>query len=53
MPLIPAAYLRMLQRAQEFSATIAGVDMEAIKVRLEWSYAFKGHEEAGSMIMEK
>ena len=42
----PAAYLRMLQRAQEFSATILGEDMDAMRALLERSNAFKGHEDA-------
>ncbi|MCC6725086.1 MAG: Fic family protein [Saprospiraceae bacterium] len=46
----PAAYLRMLQRAHEFSATVFGDDMETMKVLLERSNAFKGHEEAGLRI---
>ncbi len=42
----PAAYLRMLQRAHEFSATIIGEDMDAMKIHLEKSNAFKAHDEA-------
>ncbi len=42
----PAAYLRMLQRAHEFSATIVGEDMDAMKIQLEKCNAFKAHDEA-------
>jgi hypothetical protein len=42
----PATYLRMLQRAHELSATIVGEDMDAMKIQLEKSNAFKAHDEA-------
>ena len=42
----PAAYLRMLQRAHEFSAAIIGEDMDEMKILLEKSNAFKAHDEA-------
>ncbi|MCF8246001.1 MAG: Fic family protein [Saprospiraceae bacterium] len=42
----PTPYLRMMQRAHEFSATIAGDDMDAMKVHLEKCNAFKQHDEA-------
>ena len=47
----PAPYLRMLQRAHEFSATIAGDDMDAMKNHLEESNAFKEHEQAQLKIL--
>ncbi|MBK8567061.1 MAG: Fic family protein [Saprospiraceae bacterium] len=47
----PAAYLRMLQRAHEFSATIIGEDMDSMKILLEKSNAFKAHDEATLKIM--
>ncbi len=46
----PAAYLRMLQRAQEFSATIYGDNMDTIEALLERSNAFKAHDEASLKI---
>lgn len=42
----PAAYLRMLQRAHGFSATIIGEDMDLMKNLLVKSNAFKVHDEA-------
>jgi hypothetical protein len=47
----PAAYLRMLQRAHEFSATIIGEDMDSMKIQLEKSNAFKAHDEAALKII--
>jgi hypothetical protein len=41
----------MLQWVHEFSATIAGEDMDAMKVQLEKSNAFKAHNEATLKIM--
>jgi Fic family protein len=37
----PAAYVRMLRRAHEFSATITGEDMAQMQARLEAANAFK------------
>ncbi len=42
----PEPYLRMLRRAHEFSATVAGEDPEAMKTYLERCNAFKRHDEA-------
>ena len=39
----PAVYIRMLQRAQEFSTTLVASDMEAIESKLAQSNAFKEH----------
>jgi hypothetical protein len=36
----------MLRRAHEFSATLAGEDLEAMKTYLERCHAFKRHDEA-------
>ena len=42
----PAAYIRMLQRAQEFSASLLASDMQALENHLTLSNAFKEHDEA-------
>lgn len=42
----PDAYIRMLQRAQEFSATIFDDDMNKMEKHLKDSNAFKEHTEA-------
>lgn len=42
----PAAYIRMLQRAQEFSASLLATDMQALENHLTASNAFKEHDEA-------
>jgi hypothetical protein len=42
----PAAYVRMMLRAHEFSATIVGDDMDAMEKHLEASNAFKEHDKA-------
>lgn len=42
----PDAYIRMLQRAQEFSATIFDDDMNKMEKHLKESNAFKEHTEA-------
>ncbi|ELV7525257.1 Fic family protein [Flavobacterium psychrophilum] len=42
----PAVYIRMLQRAQEFSATLIANDMEVLENHLTLSNAFKEHDEA-------
>ena len=42
----PAVYIRMLQRAQEFSATLVATEMEALENQLTQSNAFKEHDEA-------
>lgn len=42
----PVVYLHMLQRAHEFSATIVSEDMDAMKIQLEKSNAFKAPDEA-------
>lgn len=40
----PIVYVRMLQRAQEFSATIKAKDMHKTEIHLEACNAFKQHE---------
>ncbi|WP_264558456.1 Fic family protein [Flavobacterium sp. N2270] len=42
----PAVYIRMLQRAQEFSSTLVATEMEALENQLTKSNAFKEHDEA-------
>lgn len=42
----PDVYIRMLQRAQEFSATLNADNMDALEGILEASNAFKEHDEA-------
>ena len=42
----PVVYIRMLQRAQEFSATLVASEMEALENHLTQSNAFKEHDEA-------
>lgn len=42
----PAAYVRMMLRAHEFSATIVGNDMDAMEKHLLASNAFKEHDKA-------
>lgn len=42
----PAAYVRMMLRAHEFSATIVGDDMNAMEKHLENSNAFREHDKA-------
>jgi Fic family protein len=42
----PAAYIRMLQRAQEFSASLLASDMQALENHLTLCNAFKEHDEA-------
>jgi fido (protein-threonine AMPylation protein) len=42
----PAAYIRMMGRTHEFSATIAGDDMDAMEKHLEASNAFKEPDKA-------
>jgi Fic family protein len=42
----PSAYLKMLQRAQEFSATLYAGTLEELELLLESSNAFKEHDEA-------
>ena len=48
----PAAYIRMLARAQAFSATITGADLDAMEERLERSNAFREHNAAKLRIIE-
>ncbi|PCJ01097.1 MAG: cell filamentation protein Fic [Flavobacteriales bacterium] len=47
----PIAYVNMLQRAQEFSATIKATDMNDAEIQLEACNAFKEHDEAILKIM--
>ena len=42
----PSAYIRMMNRAWEFSATIIGDDVDAMEKHLEASNAFKEHDQA-------
>ncbi|AOW11004.1 Fic family protein [Flavobacterium gilvum] len=42
----PAVYIRMLQRAQEFSATLTANNMNALENHLKLCNAFKEHDEA-------
>jgi Fic family protein len=42
----PAVYIRMLQRAQEFSSTLVAKDVPTIESQLTQSNAFKEHDEA-------
>ena len=42
----PSAYIKMLQRAQEFSATLYAGTFEELELLLESSNAFKEHDEA-------
>jgi hypothetical protein len=42
----PTVYIRMLQRAQEFSATLIANNMEDLENHLTLSNAFKEHDEA-------
>lgn len=48
----PSAYIRMLARAQAFSATITGADLDAMEERLERSNAFREHNAAKLRIIE-
>lgn len=47
----PAAYIRMMGRAHEFSATIIGDDMDAMEKHLEASNAFKEPDKAKLKIL--
>ena len=42
----PLAYIKMLQRAKEFSATLNAGSLEELELQLESSNAFKEHDEA-------
>jgi fido (protein-threonine AMPylation protein) len=42
----PLAYIKMLQRAQEFSAALNAGSLEELELQLESSNAFKEHDEA-------
>ena len=42
----PKVYIRMLQRAQEFSTTLLATDIQALENHLTLSNAFKEHDEA-------
>lgn len=48
----PSVYIRMLQRAQEFSATLNAESMDGLEAILEASNAFKEHDEARLKIIE-
>lgn len=49
----PAVYIRMLQRAQEFSATLTANDMYTLENHLTLCNAFKEHDEAKLKIIPK
>ena len=42
----PSVYLRMLQRAQEFSSTLIASNIDTLEYHLNQSNAFKEHDEA-------
>ena len=42
----PSVYLRMLQRAQEFSSTLIASNTDTLEYHLTQSNAFKEHDEA-------
>ncbi|CAN1528030.1 Fido domain containing protein [Flavobacteriaceae bacterium] len=42
----PEVYIRMLQRAQEFCATLDAADMDKLEGQIEASNAFKEHDES-------
>lgn len=48
----PTAYITMLERAHEFTATIFGDDMDEIEEKLKTSNAFKEHDVAKLKIIE-
>ena len=48
----PLAYIKMLQRAQDFSATLKADNMEELELRLELSNAFKEHDEAKLKVIQ-
>lgn len=48
----PTVYIRMLQRAQEFSETLVANDREALENHLTQSNAFKEHDEAKLKIIK-
>ena len=49
----PIAYIKMLQRAQDFSATLIADSLEALELQLELSNAFKEYDEAKLKIFIK
>jgi fido (protein-threonine AMPylation protein) len=48
----PIAYIKMLQRAQDFSATLKADTIAALELQLESSNAFKEHDEAKLKIIQ-
>jgi len=48
----PSAFIRMMQKAWEFSATIFGDDIDAMEKHLEASNAFKEHDKAKLKIIQ-
>lgn len=48
----PLAYIKMLKRAQDFSATLKADTMEELELQLELSNAFKEHDEAKLKIIQ-
>lgn len=49
----PSPYVRMLQKAQVFSSTITGDDMDAMEKQLAVSNAFKEHDKAKLKIVNE
>jgi len=49
----PSAYIRMLSRAHEFSATIVGEELDQMQAILEACNAFEEHTEAKLIIQQK
>ena len=48
----PLPYIKMMQRAQDFSATLKSDTMEELELKLELSNAFKEHDEAKLKIIQ-
>jgi len=48
----PLAYIKMLQRAKDFSATLKADNMEELELQLNSSNAFKEHDEAKLKIIQ-
>jgi len=48
----PTVYIRMLQRAQQFSASLKATNMDDLEAILEASNAFKEHDESRLKIVE-
>ena len=48
----PLPYIKMMQRAQDFSATLKSDTMEELELKLELINAFKEHDEAKLKIIQ-